>query len=463
MTLQTYKPYDYQKFAIKQVLKHPAYLLMLDMGLGKTVITLTAIELLAHDYLQIDRVLVIAPSKVANATWPKEIKRWEHLQNLKYAVMTGANAKTRQLALNSKADIYLINPENVPWLYKSIPSDFFDMVVLDDAKGIKTHSSVLFKLLKKIRPKIKRFYILTGTPAPNGLTSLWSQVGLLDGGKRLGKYVTHYLQKYFYPEKSNGHIVYKWKIKSAEAEHEIYSKLADVSISMKATDWLQLPDTIMQTVEVELTTAQSKQYRKFAKEAVLEIAKSTITAANAGVLSNKLLQMANGAVYDEGKEVVHLHNAKLEALLQLIEDANGEPVLVLYWFKHDEQRISAYLQKHGIESRKMQNAKDEDDWNTGKIQVLLGQPGSMGHGLNLQFGGNKTIWFGLTWSLELYQQANARLPRQGQKAKSVFIWHIVTKGTYDEEILPRLFNKDAQQQSLLKAVKVRIKLIKENK
>lgn len=444
-----YEPHSYQKYATDFIEKNPIAALLLDMGLGKTSITLTAINNLLFDYFDVHRVLVIAPLRVAKNTWPEEIEKWSHLSNLKYSVVVGTE-KERISALKENADIYIINRENIPWLIEKSKLPFeFDMVVIDELSSFKNYSSKRFKSLMKVRPKVKRIIGLTGTPSSNGLMDLFAEFKILDMGVRLGRFIGQYRNVYFTPDKMNGPIVYSYK-PLPSAEKIIYEKISDITISMKATDHLKMPELIECETVVQMSEKENKSYTTLKKELVLSILDGDITAANAASLSNKLSQLANGAIYLEDKEFVTIHDRKLDALEDLIESANGKPLLVAYWFKHDLERI-----KERFEVREIKISKDIKDWNDGKIPIAVIHPASAGHGLNLQSGGSTLVWFGLTWSLELYQQTNARLYRQGQN-DTVVIHHIITKDTIDEDILKALKRKDKTQSSLIDAVKVKL-------
>ena len=410
----------------------------------KTAITLTAIDALMYDYFEISKVLIIAPLRVAQTTWTNEASKWEHLRHLRLARVIGSVSE-RQKALKSDADIYVINRENVEWLVENYPFDF-DMVVIDELSSFKSYQSKRFKALRRVRPKVSRIVGLTGTPAPNGLMDLWAEINLLDMGERLGRYITHYRDKYFRPDKRNGAIVYSYK-PLPDAEEQIYDKISDICISMKAVDYLTMPERIDNMVEVSMSEKEEKLYRQLEKEMLLPFADGDIDAVNAAALTNKLLQLANGAAYDENGNVKLIHDRKLDALEDLIEAANGKPVLVYYSYKHDKERI---LQR--FNARELVSERDINDWMNGRIQIAVAHPASCGHGLNLQSGGSTIVWFGLPWSLELYQQANARLYRQGQ-TETVVINHIITKGTVDEKVMKALQNKDAGQELLLEAVK----------
>ena len=444
-----YVPHPYQEFAKEYMISNPLSALFLEMGLGKTITTLTAIDELLYDCFEIRKVLIIAPLRVANSTWPSEIKKWEHLKLLRYSIVTG-NESERIQALNTKAEIYIINRENVDWLVnKSGVAINFDMLVIDELSSFKSYTSKRFKSLLKIRPYFKRVVGLTGTPSSNGLMDLWAEFRILDFGKRLGRYITHYRNKYFVPDKRNGMIIYSYKPQE-DAEQQIYEAINDITISMKSCDHLKLPELIMNEVEVVLENKEVERYQAFKKEMVMTIGEEEIDAVNAASLSNKLLQLANGSIYDEEKNYHTVHDKKIEALEQLVEEANGKPVLIAYWFKADKDRIEQRLNV-----REIQIAEDIEDWNKGKILVGLIHPASAGHGLNLQQGGCTLIWFGLTWSLELYQQTNARLYRQGQN-QTVVIHHIITKSTIDEDVMKALKRKERTQEALMSAVKARI-------
>lgn len=443
-----YKPHNYQQFATDFILNQSICCLMLDMGLGKTVITLTALWQLALDSFDVSRVLVIAPKRVAEDTWPKELAKWEHLTGLTSSLVLGSAAE-RKAALQRKAFLYIINRENVAWLVKNHYWDF-DMVVIDELSSFKSNKAERFKAMKKVRPMVTRIVGLTGTPAPNTLLDLWPQMYLMDMGQRLGRFIGGFRDRFFLPDKRNREIIYSYKPREG-AEDAIYALISDICISMKAADYLDMPERIDNRIEVSMSPKERKLYDDFQKDMVLSIDDEELDAANAASLSNKLLQMANGAVYGEDKKVIPIHDRKLDALEDLVEAANGKPLLVAYWYKHDLQRIKARFKN----ARCIDTAKDIDDWNAGKIPLALIHPASAGHGLNLQDGGCTIVWFGLTWSLELYQQLNARLWRQGQK-HTVVIHHIVTKGTHDEDVMRALENKDTRQSALIEAVRARI-------
>lgn len=452
-----YQPYHYQAYATQWIIEKEKSALFLEMGMGKSVSTLTAILELLYDYFDVAKVLVIAPLRVASTTWEEEVEKWDHLKDLRISKVLGSE-KERVAALYKKADIYIINRENVTWLVERYGSDWpFDMVVIDELSSFKSSKAQRFKSLKKVRPFIKRLVGLTGTPAPNGLIDLWPQICLLDGGERLGKTITGYREKYFLPDKRNQMIVYSWKLKDG-AEEAIFKQISDICVSMKAEDYLELPERLDNIIPVELPKKAKEQYEVLEKELILSIADADVLAGSAAVLANKLLQMANGAVYDEDGEVKHIHDEKLKALDELIEAASGKPVLVFYGYQHDKDRLLTHLKK--LKPRLLQTDRDIKDWNKGQVPILLAHPASAGHGLNLQTGGNIIIWFGLTWSLELYQQANARLWRQGQK-QTVVIHHIIAKGTIDERVMKALKDKDVSQAALIEAVKARMNQYKE--
>lgn len=440
-----FMPHDYQKYAIEYIKSHPITALFLDMGLGKTVTTLTAIRDLMYDAFEVKRVLVVAPLRVARDTWPDELRKWNHLKELTCSVVVGTVAERRR-ALQQDADIYIVNRENLAWLYENSRLDF-DMVVLDELSSFKNHQSKRFRAMKAMRPKVKRIVGLTGTPTGNGLMDLWAEFRILDMGERLGRYISQYRNLYFKPDKRNGMVVYSYKPLPG-AEEAIYHQISDITMSMKATDYLEMPELVSVAKEVRLSETEKKRYDELKKSLVLELPGGEVTSANAASLTLKLSQMANGAIYTDDKNVVNIHDRKLEALEDLVESANGKSVLVAYWFKHDKDRI-----RERMEARELKEPQDFADWNAGKIPVALIHPASAGHDLNLQKGGSILIWFGLTWSLELYQQTNARLWRQGQADKTVIIQHIVAKDTIDERILNVLKHKDGTQAALIDAVK----------
>ena len=446
-----YEAHDYQKYATDFILTHPIAAVFLEMGLGKSVITLTALFDLILDQFLIRKVLVIAPLRVARDTWPLEIRKWDHLSGLTYSVVVG-NESERRTALMRTADIYIINRENVDWLItkSGIPFDF-DMVVIDELSSFKSYQAKRFKSLLKARPSVKRIVGLTGTPSSNGLMDLWAEFRLLDLGQRLGRYISHYRAAYFMPDKRNAEVIFNYKPLPG-AEDAIYQKISDVTISMKSCDYLKLPECVTNEVPVVMNDKEIAVYDRFREDMVTKIKDKEIDAANAAVLSGKLLQMANGAVYDEEKVSCHIHDRKLDALEDLIEGANGKPVLIAYWYQHDAERIRARFPV-----REIKTSQDIEDWNAGKISVAIIHPASAGHGLNLQAGGSTLIWFGLTWSLELYQQTNARLHRQGQK-DTVIIYHIIAKGTIDEDVMKALRKKEKTQDALINAVRANLEV-----
>ena len=442
-----YKPYDYQTFATNFVLEHPACGLILDMGLGKSVITLTALWSLLLDSFDVGKVLVVAPKRVAENTWPTELKKWEHLDGLTWSLVLGSE-KDRRAALQCRAKIYIINRENVTWLVDNYRWDF-DTLVIDELSSFKSSKAQRFRALKRVRPRISRVIGLTGTPQPNGLLDLWPQMYLLDMGQRLGRFVGGYRERFFLPDKRNREVIYSYKPKEG-AEEKIYELISDICISMKAADYLDMPELVASRVEVQMNAKEQKLYEGFERDMVLHLKDGDLDAVNAAALSGKLVQMANGAVYGENRKVHHIHDRKLDALEDIIEAANGKPLLVAYWYKHDLERI-----RQRFEVRTIDTPRDIADWNAGKIPVALIHPASAGHGLNLQDGGSTIVWFGLTWSLELYQQLNARLWRQGQK-HTVVVQRLVTAGTHDEDIVRALEQKDMSQTALIAAVKARI-------
>jgi SNF2 family DNA or RNA helicase len=459
-----FKPHAYQQHCINKVIEIAKLGLFLDMGLGKTVTTLTAIRQLKYDRFEVRKVLVIAPKKVAEGTWTREKDKWEHTKILRVSPVLGSQAK-RIRALNTPADIYIINRENVCWLVDYYRNDWpFDMVVIDESSSFKSHTAKRFKALASISCRITRLVELTGTPSPNGLDDLWSQVFLLDGGERLGKRYTQFRERYFDPGRRGADgMVYDYKAKPG-SEQSILEQISDICISMKAEDYLQLPDIIYHTVPVVLDTKALKAYQEMEQKMVLELPEDEeeISVTSAAALSNKLLQLANGALYDDDHQVHEIHDCKLEAFTELIESLQGKPALVFYNFQHDKTRILKALEKTKLQIRELKKPQDEDDWNAGKIDILLAHPASAAYGLNLQQGGNHVIWFGLTWNYELYTQANKRLHRQGQTEK-VIIHHLVSTGTRDEDVMQALEKKDDVQNWVMESLKARIKAIKEGR
>lgn len=440
------------------IVEKPAVALWLDMGLGKTSITLSAINELKYNRFALCRVLVIAPKKVAEATWQEEAKKWDHTKHLKFSTVLGSQSRRVQ-AVNSAADIYVINRDNVNWLVDYYRNDWpFDMVVIDEASSFKSNKAQRWKALKSIRGHISRIVELTGTPAPHSLLDLWPQVYLLDQGQRLGKTIGGFRERYFNPDKRNAVQVFTYKPKDG-AEESVKSLLSDICISMKAEDYLDLPPQIDDAIPVALTGTAQKAYDKLEKEALLQVDDQTIDAGSAGVLTNKLLQLSNGAVYDDQHKVVKIHDCKIEAFMELIEALDGQHALVFYNFQHDRDRILEALKKLKLCVRVFKGPQDERDWNAGKIDILLAHPASCAYGLNLQQGGHHIIWFGLNWSLELYQQANKRLHRQGQ-TEPVIVHQLITQGSVDEDVISSLQTKANTQETLLQALKARIRKVK---
>ena len=448
--------HNYQVVAKDFIIGHPYAAVILDMGMGKTATTLSAVNELMFDRFEVTKVLVIAPLRVANTVWSDEIEQWAELRHLRYSKIVGT-PKQRNVALQKDADIYIINRENLPWLVEKCSPYFkWDMVVIDELSSFKSWQSKRFKAFMAMRPYIKRVVGLTGTPSSNGLMDLFAEFKVIDGGERLGRFIGEFRSRYFEEGRRNGNIVYEY-IPMDYAECQIQDKISDITISMKALDYLDMPELISTKKLVRMTEKEKEKYSQFKKEYVLsELDGLEVTAANAASLTNKLVQLSNGAVYSDDHTVVALHEQKLDALEDILESANGEPVLVAYWFKHDLARIIGRLEKLKVKSRVLKTEEDIREWNKGNVPVGLLHPAGAGHGLNLQKGGHHLVWFGLTWSLELYQQTNARLWRQGQEAETVVIQHIVTEGTIDEEILKALENKDAQQQRLIAAVKAQV-------
>lgn len=452
-----YEPHEYQRYATRYIENHPCSAVLLDMGLGKTSLTLTAIADLLFDSFEVHKVLVIAPLRVARDTWSAELKKWDAFRHLTYSVAVGTEAE-RKAALTRKADIYIINRENVQWLITEsrLPFDY-DMIVVDELSSFKNHQSKRFKALMQVRPRIKRIVGLTGTPASNGLMDLWAEFKVIDMGKRLGRFITQYRLDYFLPDKMNGQIIYSYRPRPG-AEELIYRKISDITISMKSTNHLPMPELVSSEYPVFLDDAERETYDEMRKQFVLALPDGEITAANAAALSGKLCQLANGAIYSETGEFIEVHDRKLDALEDIIESANGKPLLVAYWFKHDLERIMKRLHARHIPFSKLDSSDSIHRWNNGEIPVALIHPASAGHGLNLQSGGNTIVWFGLTWSLELYSQTIARLWRQGQNAETVIVQHIVANDTIDEQILRALKAKDKTQSALIAAVKANLKI-----
>lgn len=450
-----FKPHDYQKYATEFIESHPIAAVILQMGLGKTVCTLTAIEHLMYDTFEVSKVLIVAPLRVAKVTWSDEIDKWDHLSHLTYSVAVGSE-KERLSALKKKADLYMINRENLQWLIEKsgLPFDY-DMVVLDELSSFKSWQSKRFRAFMKVRPKVQRVVGLTGTPSSNGLMDLFAEFKCLDMGERLGRFITQYRSAFFIPDRMNGQVVYSYKPRPF-AEEEIYRRIGDITISMKALDHLKMPELIENRYPVYMDDGEKQQYESMKKDLILPyLENEAITAANAAALSGKLCQMANGAVYSDEGSVVHIHDRKLDALEDIIEAAQG-PILLCYWFKHDLERITKKLDELKVEYARISSDGSIRMWNEGKFQVGLIHPASAGHGLNLQAGGNHIVWFGLTWSLELLEQTNARLWRQGQRAETVVVQYLVTAGTIDERILDAISKKEKDQNALIDAVKAEL-------
>ena len=450
-----FKPHDYQKYATEFIESHPIAAVILQMGLGKTVCTLTAIEHLMYDTFEVSKVLIVAPLRVAKVTWSDEIDKWDHLSHLTYSVAVGSE-KERLSALKKKADLYMINRENLQWLIEKsgLPFDY-DMVVLDELSSFKSWQSKRFRAFMKVRPKVQRVVGLTGTPSSNGLMDLFAEFKCLDMGERLGRFITQYRNAFFIPDRMNGQVVYSYKPRPF-AEEEIYRRIGDITISMKALDHLKMPELIENRYPVYMDDGEKQQYESMKKDLILPyLENETITAANAAALSGKLCQMANGAVYSDEGSVAHIHDRKLDALEDIIEAAQG-PILLCYWFKHDLERITRKLDELKVEYARISSDGSIRMWNEGKFQVGLIHPASAGHGLNLQAGGNHIVWFGLTWSLELLEQTNARLWRQGQRAETVVVQYLVTAGTIDERILDAISKKEQDQNALIDAVKAEL-------
>ena len=452
-TTREYKPHAYQAFAIDFILSHPIAAILLDMGLGKTVITLTAVEKLLHDSFEVSRVLVIAPLRVAAMTWPNEIRQWEHLSSLTYSVAVGT-PQERRAAVLQDAELTIINRENLPWLLSSGLPLRYDMAVIDELSSFKNPQSQRFKAFMKLRPKLSRVVGLTGTPSSNGLMDLYAEYRCLDLGERLGRFIGRYRDAYFVPDRRNGNIVYSYKPRPG-AEQQIYEKIRDITVSMKALDHLPMPELLFNRYPVSLSGEERSKYKTLCSDLVLSLSSKgdpVITASNAATLSTKLCQLANGCIYSDDGTALPFHSRKLDALEDLIESAQT-PVLVVYWYQHDLARIRERLTEKGIVFDELKKPAAINAWNRGTLQVGLIHPASAGHGLNLQQGGHHIIWFGLTWSLELYEQVNARLWRQGQQARTVVVTHIVTENTIDERILAALRAKSRTQEALISAVR----------
>lgn len=470
MMLTESNMHGYQRATVEFIITHPYCGVFLDLGLGKTVSTLTAINYLMNDYCEINSVLVIAPKRVAESVWQEEAEKWAHLRHLRFSKIIGTQKQRIAAVMEAKADVYIISRDNVVWLCAlygggKLP---FDMVVVDELSSFKSYKSARFKALRGARPYLKRLVGLTGTPAPNGLIDLWPQIYLMDRGERLEKTISRYRERYFRPGQTNGHVVYSYNLME-DSEKLIHKKIEDICISMKADDYLEMPLRTDNYIKLRMPDDIKKQYDDFEKNKVLDLIKPKqeyleeadkwvdkpveINVVNAAALSNKLLQFANGAIYDEERNVFPIHDIKLEALKEIIEDSNGQSVLVAWTYQFDRDRIMDYLKKY--KPRELKTNKDIEDWNAGRIQVMLAHPASAGHGLNLQAGGNIIVWFGQTWSLELYQQFNARLYRQGQQ-KGVIVHHLIMKGTHDEDVIQALKAKDRKQNALMDSIKAKI-------
>lgn len=450
-----YRPHDYQRYAIRFIKEHPIAAVLLDMGMGKSSITLTAIAELMYEDFEVSKVLIIAPLRVARHTWSEEIRKWDHLHGLSYSIAVGTAAE-RMKALKTDADIYIINRENVPWLIEKsgLPFDY-DMVVIDELSSFKNWQAKRFRALMKVRPSVKRIVGLTGTPSSNGLMDLYAEYKILDMGKRLGRFISQYRLDYFVPDQMNGPVVYSYKLRPG-AEQRIYEKISDITISMKGTDHLKMPELVNSEYMVYLDDAERQKYEDMKKDLVLQLPGGEVSAANAAALSGKLTQMANGAVYSDSGDIEVIHNRKLDALEDIIEAANGKSLLVAYWFKHDLKRITDRMDTLGVKYGKLDSDASIEEWNAGRLDVGLIHPASAGHGLNLQSGGSTIIWFGMIWSLELYQQTVARLWRQGQESGTVVVEHILTAGTVDERIMKVLSAKGNTQDRLIDAVKAEV-------
>ena len=450
-----YKPHDYQKYAINFIKEHPIAAILLDMGMGKTSIVLAALNDLIFDRFEVSKVLIIAPLRVAKHTWSTEIQKWDQLKGLRYSIVVGTAAERRR-ALMVDADIYIINRENIPWLIEKsgLPFDY-DMVVIDELSSFKNWQAKRFRALMKVRPKVKRIVGLTGTPSSNGLMDLFAEYKILDMGERLGRFISQYRLDYFVPDQMNGPVVYSYRLRPG-ADRRIYNRISDITISMKGTDHLKMPELVNSEYMVYMDEDECRKYAQMKHDLVVSLPGGEVTAANAASLSGKLTQMANGAVYSDTGGIEKIHDRKLDALEDMIEAANGKSLLVAYWYKHDLIRISRRLDARGVRYGKLDTDKSICDWNAGRLEVGLIHPASAGHGLNLQSGGSTLVWFGMIWSLELYQQTVARPWRQGQESGTVVVQHILTAGTVDERIMKALSAKDATQTRLIDAVKAEV-------
>jgi SNF2 family DNA or RNA helicase len=450
-------PHAYQRYCIGEIISRGALALWLDMGLGKTVITLTAVADLRYNRFAVGRVLVIAPKKVAETTWLKEAEKWDHLSLLRVVPVLGSVAE-RERALYTPGDVWVINRENVPWLVDYYRNGWpFDMVVMDEATSFKSHTAKRFRALCLVRSRMARVVELTGTPAPNGLLDLWAQMYLLDEGERLGKRITHYRERYFTRNFGYNQQFCTYEAKN-DAEAAIYARLSDICVSMRAEDYLELPDCVSNVISVRLDEKSARVYRKLEREMLITVDEKTITAGTAATLSAKLLQLCNGAVYDVARGVAVVHDCKMEAFAEVVEGLGGQSALVFYSFRHDAARLEKVLAGTRLRVRRLETARDADDWNARRVDILLAHPASSAYGLNLQDGGNQVIWFGLTWSLELYRQAIKRLHRQGQKQK-VIVHHLLVEGGRDEDVMAALADKSATQDGLIESLKARIERV----
>ncbi len=452
-----FRPHKYQKYAIQYIKTHPVSAILLGCGLGKTSIALTAIDDMLHDSFEVRKVLVVAPIRVCTSSWPDEIRKWSHLSGIRFSVAVGTR-KERLAALKADAEVYIINRENLPWLVEEsgLPFDY-DMCVLDELSSFKNWQSKRFRAFMKVRPRLKRVVGMTGTPSSNGLMDLFAEYRCLDMGERLGRFIGQYRAAYFVPDKRNGSIIYSYKPLPG-AEDEIYGRISDITISMKSTDFLDMPELVVTEHRVLLDDSERKAYDEMKKDLVLRLPGGEVTAANAASLSGKLSQMANGAVYSDDESVTVIHERKLDALEDIIEGANGSPLLVAYWYRHDLERISVRLQKLRIPFGKLDKPEDIRRWNSGDYPVMLIHPASAGHGLNLQHGGSTVVWFSIPWSLELYTQTNDRLFRQGQESGTVSVIHIIAESTIDEDVMRALTRKDRTQTALIDAVKANLEV-----
>lgn len=451
-----FRPHEYQKYAIEYIETHPVSAILLGCGLGKTSIALTAIDDMLHDTFEIRKVLVVAPIRVCTNSWPDEIRKWDHLSDLRFTVAVG-NREERLAALSADAEVYIINRENLPWLVEEsgLPFDY-DMCILDELSSFKNWQSKRFRAFMKVRPKLKRVVGMTGTPSSNGLMDLFAEYRCLDMGERLGRFIGRYREAYFAPDRRNGNIIYSYKPLPG-AEDEIYRRIGDITISMRSTDFLDMPELVTSEYKVTLDEAEREKYDAMKRDLLLRLPDGEVTAANAASLSGKLSQLANGAVYADDGSATEVHARKLDALEDIIESANGSPLLIAYWYKHDLERISERLRKLHIPFAQLDTPEDIRRWNIGEYHVMLIHPASAGHGLNLQHGGSTIVWFSIPWSLELYTQTVDRLFRQGQESKTVSVIHIVTKGTIDGRIVKALKDKDDTQSALIDAVKAVLK------